>query len=139
MEKVKELWIPYIKNLDEKIQDLIISAIDVSLLFFIAETGDKPPITPLFEISLELHEPNIVYVPSADIEDPANLLVYVEGLMQDVYNMGSYVKRIDMEATETYQDVAKDAVNIQSKSNEFVTRVANGMEKASEFVKEFEE
>ncbi|CAH1116455.1 unnamed protein product [Phaedon cochleariae] len=134
------LWKPYLKDLDKKIRNLIIIAIDKSLHFFLSETGEIKPITPLFELLMELHEPNIVFVPSADLEDPVNFLVLVEGLIDDIFSMGTYLDRVDPDESDySYCDVAKDEMVLQMRCDEIFRKIANGMEAALEYIKEYED
>lgn len=50
---------------------------------------------------MELHDIDIVYIPSANIEDEDNFLVLMEELLDDIYGMGEHMKRADTEANDT--------------------------------------
>lgn len=115
-------------------------AVDVSLYFFLSETGDQLPIYPLFELVMELHEPNIVFIPSTQIADPANFLIFVESLVEDIYKMIDPMERIHPEEKDTtYWMLAKEDQTMHMKTDEIYTRVVNAMNSAEEFVKDFEE
>ncbi|XP_018562388.1 dynein beta chain, ciliary-like [Anoplophora glabripennis] len=133
------VWIPYVKNLDDEIKEMVMVAIDVSFYLFLKETGNSPPVTPFFELLLELHEPDVVFVPSADIEDPINFHTYVSGLLDDIFNMGNYMIRVNPDETTSYSQIAKDEMDIRLKHDEICTRIMNAMEKALAFTKEFDE
>lgn len=115
-------------------------AIDVSLYFFLSETGDSIPVYPLFELVMELHEPDIVYVPSAMMQDPNNFLTLMENLVEDIYSMIIPMERIYSNDTNiTYYALAKEEQTMTSKSNEIFSRIAGAMETAEGFTKEFDE
>lgn len=133
------VWIPYIKNLDEEIREMIMVAIDTSLFLFLKEMGNTSPVTPFFELLLELHDPDIIFVPSADIEDPVNFHTFVSGLLDDIFNMGKYMDRVDPDETTSYNQIAKQEEDIRLKYTEICSRVLTGMEKALAFTKEFDE
>lgn len=117
-------------------------AADVSLYFFLSETGDSIPILPLFELVMELHEPVIVYIPSADIEDPNNFLLLVESLVEDIYSMAIPMERVHPDPDQKdirYYDLIKEDQTMIKKSDELFDRIIGGMQKAMEFIKKFDE
>lgn len=137
---LKNNWNEYLILLDSKIGELMLIAADVSLYFFLSETGDSIPILPLFELVMELHEPEIVYIPSANLGDPNNFLVLVESLVEDIYTMALPMERVHPEQQDLrYYDLIKDDQTMMKKSDDLYDRIISGMQKATEFVKEFDE
>jgi dynein heavy chain len=53
-------------------------------------------LAPLFEARLELHEPDLVFVPSLDPDEPDCFASVVEGLITDIIKMASLIPRIDL-------------------------------------------
>ena len=49
---------------------------------------------PLFQAQLELHEPDLVFVPSLDLSAPDCFANMVEGLINDIIKMASLIPRI---------------------------------------------
>jgi dynein heavy chain len=49
---------------------------------------------PLFKAQLELHEPDLVFVPSLDLNAPDCFASMVEGLINDIIKMASLIPRI---------------------------------------------
>ncbi|CAH1960839.1 unnamed protein product [Acanthoscelides obtectus] len=133
------MWRAYLRDVEDKVRVLLEKAITISLRLILDETGDCPPVTPLFELLMELHDPDIVYVPSADMQDPNNFLTFVESLIEDMFSMTKHVDRIDPEAQGPFYEQAKDSRDLLVMSDEISVRVATAMEKALEFMKEFEE
>nr|CAH7754609.1 unnamed protein product [Callosobruchus chinensis] len=133
------MWKAYLLDIEGKVRDLLDKATTRSLNLILDETGDIPPVTPLFELLMELHDPDIVYVPSADMEDPNNFLTFMELLMEDMFSMTKYIDRIDPGGGDSFYDQAKENRELQHKSDDISVRVANAMEKALEFIKEFDD
>ena len=73
-----EMWEGYLKNLDNIIEELMLDAVRVNQSFLLIEMSE-PQNAPLLELIMELHEPNIVYIPSVDMDDPVSFLVFMEG------------------------------------------------------------
>lgn len=78
------MWAPYLRNLDDVIQELMVNFVTINQLSFLGEMGD-PAVNPLLELTMELHEPNIVFVPSVVIEDPGNFVVFIEGIYDHLF------------------------------------------------------
>ncbi|KAJ8925640.1 hypothetical protein NQ315_009485 [Exocentrus adspersus] len=140
IQKARDVvWIPYLQNLDDDIKEIIMVSIDVSLFLFLKEMGESTPIIPFFELPMELHEPDIVFVPSADIDDPVNFHTFVSGLLSDIFNMGDYMTRVNPEETTSLAVLAKQESDINQKHEEICKRILNSMGKALDYTKEFDE
>jgi hypothetical protein len=51
-------------------------------------------LAPLFEAQLELREPDLVFIPSLDPDEPHCFASVVEGLITDIIKMASLIPRI---------------------------------------------
>lgn len=138
--QVRESWQAYLEDIDSQLSDILKLGVDTSLYFFLSETGDQLPILPLFELVMELHEPDIVYVPSADPQEPNNFCILVEALVEDIYSMIKPMERVDPENKEiTYYDIAKADNSMEMKSDELAARIIESMKNSEDYMKEFEE
>ena len=64
-------------------------------LGYLAEHMDPSNgLAPLFEAQLELREPDLIFIPSLDLEEPSCFSTVVEGLIFDIIKMSSLVPRI---------------------------------------------
>nr|CAI5828900.1 unnamed protein product [Callosobruchus analis] len=133
------MWKAYLLDIEGKVKDLLGKSTTISLRLILVETGDIPPVTPLFELLMELHDPDIVYVPSADLQDPNNFLTFMESLMEDMFCMAKYIDRIDPDGGDSFYELAKENRELQRMTDDISVRVANAMEKAMEFIKVFED
>lgn len=112
----------------------------MSIGFFLAEMGDEEPVLPLFELSLELHEPNIVFVPSVYADEPESFYELIQTLLQDVMVMGYHMDRISKTHTEeNYFNDITNAENIKEMCQEVLSRVGLCLDVAVDYTKTFEE
>ncbi|KAL1512674.1 hypothetical protein ABEB36_002231 [Hypothenemus hampei] len=137
-KKKMEMWSPYLKNLDEKIEELILDAVKLNQIAFINEMTD-PNVSPLLELNMELHEPNIAYIPSMLIDDPDNFVTFIEHLLDDIYAMGRYMKHADPLNTTSYYNIIIEDMEISQRKTDICLKVVAGMENAINFEKEFDE
>ena len=66
----------------------------MSLGYLVDETDRKRDIKPLFEASMELCEPDIIFRPSLDTKMQNNFYDICLGLVQDIFHMGALVPRV---------------------------------------------
>lgn len=52
-------------------------------------------LAPLFEAQLELRDPDLVYVPSLDLDCPDGFSSLIQGLIYDIIKMASLVEKIN--------------------------------------------
>ncbi|KAK9886615.1 hypothetical protein WA026_017537 [Henosepilachna vigintioctopunctata] len=133
-------WNGYLTHLDKQLKKKLQEAVLKSQKYFIKEMGGAKPITPFLEISMHLKEPDIVYEPSIDTNDKPNILSNMEDLLQDIYNMGLYMERIDPDSQEEnhFNDLIDMMEGIQN--YEAITfKILTAMGAAADFVDNFVE
>jgi dynein heavy chain len=62
-------------------------------------------LAPLFEAQLELHEPDLLFVPPLDPDAPGSFASVVEGLINDIVKMASLIPRIAVHHGNTSYEV----------------------------------
>ena len=126
--------------IDELVKSKLIKAVYNSLIYIMNESGDVVPVLPLFELSLELHDPMINFVPSIDLTDEDNFVEDMTALIEDIFKMGEVMKRIDPEREEPdyFKDVKSDPT-LAKMTEEILSRVMLMREDAYEYLKEFDE
>lgn len=136
----KSKWQPYLEYVDTVVKDKLIEAVITSLLLFLNEMGDLIPVTPFFELSLELHEPEIVYIPTIDLEESMNWFTIVKKLLDDILLMGIYMLRADSEREQV--NYLEDIVNYapcRQNYDDILQRIMRAIDSAIDFMKEFDE
>lgn len=136
------LWKPYEIYVDKLISETVIESIVWSLKLIVDETDfDKHrDISPLFELILELHDPNIVYIPSVELDDADGFVQLIKTLVQDIQVMSTKMDRIDRDSAEAnyYEDVLGDKES-EDLHDELVNRVASAMDVAQDYTVNFED
>ena len=93
-QAAKLYWENYLVYLDQIVANGLLKAVAVSLGYLVDETDKKKDIKPLFEASIELCEPNIIFKPSLDLDIHNNFYDICLGIIDDIFNMGSLVQRV---------------------------------------------
>ncbi|CAH0551274.1 unnamed protein product [Brassicogethes aeneus] len=131
-------WEDYLDYLEEEIITYLNKAINVSLTEFQNEMGDTEPVTPFMELQLELHEPHIVFIPSANVEDTPSLYTLLQSLMGDMYAQSSYISRIRDKSENFLELIEEYDVNL-NKYRDILDRASKSMEEALKLLREFDE
>lgn len=136
----RDRWTAYENYMDKMVRDNIISGVLISLNFFLDEMGDVKPVTPLFELCVELHEPNIVFIPSVYIDDTDNFYNFLDGLINNILFMAEHMRRIFLQHEEPnyLQDVLNDEHVVQV-VQEILCRAQYAMEAAIDYIKKFDD
>lgn len=133
-------WVSYEEYMDKKVCEKVIAGVNVSLQFFLDEMGNILPVTPLFELVVELHEPNIVFIPSVYLGDDDNFYAFMVGLTNNILFMSEHMSRIFLEHPEPnyLQDVLNDH-DINDSIQEILFRTQFGMDAAIDYIKKFDD
>ncbi|KAK4884537.1 hypothetical protein RN001_000808 [Aquatica leii] len=108
--------------------------------YLLIETNSKHEICPLFQLVLELHDRQIVYVPSADLEESYNFLNFVNMLEDDICKMGIFMQRIDKTNPEPdYYNEVLNSNSISTHKQNLTTRVVAALYQAQEYINNFDE
>ncbi|XP_060520898.1 dynein beta chain, ciliary-like [Cylas formicarius] len=132
------MWLPYLEELDEVVKDLMLTAVHNSQLFFLIEMHETAK-APLMELVMELHEPNIIFIPSIDTDESANFLQFVEDLLEDIYSMSHYMVHANPKISISYYDIVRENPDISHQHNEICKKAFQGMESAANFLKDFDD
>ncbi|XP_052132344.1 dynein beta chain, ciliary-like, partial [Frankliniella occidentalis] len=90
-------WMAYLEYIDGMVLDKLTQAVQSSVGVFFEETNPDKALDesrPLFEVNLELKDPDIVFNPSLDDEARKGFYRLVEGLLYDVVHMSELIPRV---------------------------------------------
>ncbi|XP_076257481.1 dynein beta chain, ciliary-like [Rhynchophorus ferrugineus] len=133
-----ERWNPYLADLDKMIEDLLLGGIRANQDCFLSEMYDVNA-SALLELVMELHEPNIVFIPSIDFEETVNFLTFMEDLLEDIYFTCSFMNHPDPNDPVSYYDIIKEDPSLVQQKKDILAKVVAGMEAARAFRKEFDD
>lgn len=89
-----EAWKEYVEYVDEMVVEGFFNAVTYSLEFFVNNMEESVRQAPLLEAQMVLNTSEIVFRPSLDIGAGDGLYELVEGLLQDVFQMSTQIKRV---------------------------------------------
>lgn len=131
-------WQEYISFVDNIVYEHILVTTGVSLGYIVEQMYPQNNFSPLFESRLELLDPNLIFVPSLDPNDPNgfnNLLVL---LIDDIMKMSSLLKSLKPSERETYMVAVSENPDVIDMKHEILDGVAKVVEEAAEFCNGFE-
>lgn len=89
-----EAWKEYVEYVDEMVVEGFFNAVTYSLEFFVNNMEESVRQAPLLEAQMVLNTSEIVFRPSLDIGAGDGLYELVRGLLQDVFQMSTQIKRV---------------------------------------------
>lgn len=136
----KEHWSQYLTYIDDLVKTKLLEGIYFSLTYFLNESGDVSPVQPLFELLLELHDPDIVFNPTIDSQDEYNFIDQITKHIDDIFIMGEKMLKVnpEIENENYFIEVRTDNPCIKL-AEELKSRMMLMKEDAYNFVKEFDE
>ncbi|XP_053089780.1 dynein axonemal heavy chain 11 isoform X1 [Pangasianodon hypophthalmus] len=134
-----EAWKEYVEYVDEMVVEGFFNAINYSLEFFVNNMEGSVRQAPLLEAQMVLSASEIVFRPSLDIGAGDGLYELVEGLLQDVFQMSTQIKRVaphlDM---KDYQVDMDDMLDLLDLRQEVMERVKDVIVRVSQYQSSFE-
>ena len=135
-DSAKQYWTNYLIYLDEMIAKGLLKTIATSVGYLLDQTDIKKDISPLFEIKLELCEPEIIFRPSLDVKINNNFHDICDGILDDIYKMAGLVPRIFQKdgenGNESYLVVINEHAELKKLKAEFTKRVEDATDKANQ-------
>lgn len=89
-------WYSYLQYIDDIVYKSILQIIATSLAYILDETDTKKNsnLSPLFDLKLELCEPDIIFQPSIDKTMVGNFFDVTSDIMNTIFEMSKLVPRI---------------------------------------------
>lgn len=138
-EKVDtEIWKDYVASIDKVVYYSLIMTVGISLSYLTEHMDPANNMAPLFESRLELLQPNLVFAPSLDPDDPHGFNHLLSGLIQDIIKMSSLIPRIKIDHTDPYQAIIEAHPDIIDMQQEILDSVNRVIQEAAEFCRGFE-
>ncbi|KAK3551295.1 hypothetical protein QTP70_013939, partial [Hemibagrus guttatus] len=134
-----EAWKEYVENVDEMVVEGFLNAITYSLEFFVNNMEGSVKQAPLLEAQMVLSMSEIVFKPSLDISAGDSLYELVKGLLQDVLQMSTQIKRVapHLDMKDYWGDM-DDMLDISDLRQEVMERVKDVITRVSQYQSSFE-
>lgn len=136
----REKWDAYQSYVDDLICEMFIKAAIISIGMFLDETDSSVKhAAPLFEVILELFDPEILFRPTLEINNHEGFYFLLQTLMEDIIIMGEMIPRVaNIPDSHNYRNVIESHEQISAMIQEVMKRVEDGINKAIDYAKEFE-
>uniref|UniRef100_A0A2K6Q0W4 Dynein axonemal heavy chain 17 n=1 Tax=Rhinopithecus roxellana TaxID=61622 RepID=A0A2K6Q0W4_RHIRO len=130
-------WKDYVIYIDDMVLDEFDQFIRKSLNFLMDNMVTDENIAPLFEIRMELDEDGLTFHPSLEVGSEHGLLVLIEGLVNDIYNVARLIPRL-AKGRMNYKIDLEDNTELIEMREEVSSLVISAMKEAEEYQDSFE-
>lgn len=133
-----KIWQDYVTFVDNIVYENILLTVGVSLGYVADQMDPTNNYAPLFESRLELLEPDLIFVPSLDPDDPKGFNHLLAELIDDITKMSSLVVRLKTDSEQTYEEIITNNKDIKDMKLEILEGVDKVVQEAAEFCRGFE-
>lgn len=131
-------WQEYVSFVDNIVYENLLVTTGVSLGYIVEQMYPHNNLAPLFESRLELVDPNLVFVPSLDPNEPNGFISLLMLLIENIMQMSALFKSLKPGERENYLDSVSTNPDIIEMKREILDGVDKVVEEASEFCSDFE-
>ena len=126
-------WRKYLQYIDYMISDGLLITIACSIGYLLDQTDATNDIEPLFAVSLELNEPDVIFRPSLDKAIVNNFHDLMVSIVDDIFHMAKLVPRVALlEGTDNnFLGVVSDHEELGGLRKLFMSRVELVIEQAN--------
>ncbi|XP_059610636.1 dynein beta chain, ciliary isoform X2 [Phlebotomus argentipes] len=132
------IWQDYVAFIDNIVYENLLLAVGVSMSYLSDHMDPSNNFAPLFESRLELLDPDLIFVPSLDPNDPKGFNHLLAGLIVDIAKMSSLMSRIKPDSTDSYERIITEHPDIIEMKEEILDGVEKVVQEAAEFCRGFE-
>lgn len=133
-----QIWQDYVLFVDNIVYENILLTVGVSLGYVAEQMDPSNNYAPLFESRLELLDPDLIFVPSLDPNDPKGFNHLLVDLIDDITKMSSLIPRLKTDSKQTYEQVITGNKDIKDMKQEVLEGVDKVVQEAAEFCRGFE-
>lgn len=132
------IWKDYVAFIDNIVYESLLLTVGVSMSYLSEHMDPVNNMAPLFESRLELREPDLVFVPSLDPNDPNGFNLLLADLIEDIIKMSSLIPRIKIDHTDSYERIINAHPDIIDMKQEILEGVDRVVQEAAEFCRGFQ-
>ena len=129
-------WEDYLDYVDEIVVNGLLKSVASSVGYLLDETDPNLTQGILFEIKLELQEPDVIFNPPIDKAIVNNFSDQVNGFCTDIFYMAELIPRIAAHQTKEgkandYLDVMENQKELKNMKDTFIARIQDVLNKAN--------
>lgn len=133
-----EMWQDYVSFIDNIVFDNLLLTVGVSMGYIADQMDPSNNNSPLFESRLELLDPDLVFVPSLNPDDPKGFNHLLADLIEDITKMSSLISRLKTGTSETYEEIITNNKDMREMKVEILEGVDKVVQEAADFCHGFE-
>lgn len=133
-----EMWLNYVAFVDGIVFDNLMLTVGMSLGYITEQMDASGHHTPLFESRFELLDPDLIFVPSLDANDPKGFNQMLIVLIDDIIEMASLIECLRTDAKASYMEMIAESSDIKEMKTEILDGVMAVMDEAADFCRDFE-
>lgn len=138
MDGNETAWKEYVSFVDNIVYENVLLTIGISLGYIVEQMDPINNVTPLFESRLELLDPNLIFVPSLDPNDPNGLNNLLTLLIEDIMKMSTLFISLKLDECENYHSSIVKNADITDMQHEILEGVDQVVEEAAELCNDFQ-
>lgn len=138
MDGNETAWMEYVSFVDNIVYENMLLTTGISLGYIVEQMDPINNVAPLFESRLELLDPNLVFVPSLDRNDPNGFNNLLTSLIADIMKMSTLFISLKPDERENYHSSIDENADIKDMQHEILDGVDKVVEEAAEFCSGFE-
>ncbi|KAL1493068.1 hypothetical protein ABEB36_011203 [Hypothenemus hampei] len=133
----ENLWENYIDYVDRIVANYLYQSVGCSLGYINEHMDSTNNLAPLFKSHLILEEPDIIFIPSLNINDPHGFNAQINTLINDIIETSSTVPRLSSRISNSYEEEISCHQDIVDIKDDILLNVRKLTEEASEFSDSF--
>lgn len=132
------IWQDYVTFVDGIVYDNLLLTVGVSMGYIAEQMDPSNNYAPLFESRLELLDPDLVFVPSLNPNDPNGFNNLLITLIDDITKMASLIVTLRGDTQQTYAEMVEQNADMNEMKQEILEGVDKVVQEAAEFCRGFE-
>lgn len=133
-----QIWQDYVTFIDNIVYENLLLTVGVGMGYIAEQMDPTNNYSPLFESRLELVDPDLVFVPSLNPDDPMGFNQILADLIEDIAKMSSLIPRLQTSSTKTYEEIITKNIDIREMKSEILEGVDKVVQEAADFCHGFE-
>lgn len=133
-----QFWQDYVAFIDNIVYENLLLTVGVSMGYIADQMDPVNNNAPLFESRLELLDPNLVFVPSLNPDDPKGFNHLLADIIEDITKMSSLMGRLRSDNAESYEEIITNNADMKEMKQEILEGVDKVVQEAADFCHGFE-
>ncbi|XP_037074053.1 dynein beta chain, ciliary-like [Pollicipes pollicipes] len=127
-------WRHYVHFVDGIVVQEFVRVVQCSLGYLLDNTDPRVNTQPLMEARLELIEPDVLFKPSLDYQEEGGFLDITEGVVSDIFNMSTLMKKLSRKVHQkSYLEELDETEQLSLMRNALMNNIHSVISQAQEY------